>query len=84
MEENRMQKKQPFIYYREVALPITKLVDIGNSLGIIIPKSMRDKHHLSKGEKVRPILHLRYLMQEEEIPVDLQKEIAKELSEAKK
>jgi len=79
-----MQKKQPFIYYREVALPITKIVEIGNSIGIIIPKSMKDKHYLSKGDKVRPILHLRYLIQEEELPIELQKEIAKELSEVKK
>lgn len=56
-EKSDKQKYQA--RYEEISLPVSKIRKSGNSLVIVIPNTIVEKHSLTEGKRVLPILHIR-------------------------
>ena len=56
-------------YYREVSLPVTKIIKIGTSAGIVIPNHIMKDYGLDINKEVLPLLHVRERLYDDETPL---------------
>jgi hypothetical protein len=68
-------------YYREVSLPVTKIIKIGTSAGIVIPNYIMKEYGLDINKEVLPIFHIRERLYDDETPLshDLKSKIEQHL-----